>query len=115
MAQDHQVSLYEGLLTTRAIRRYTDEKIPDEALRDMLFAATRAPSGSNRQPFRFLVLSDGPKAAEAKRILADGGRAIWGAKRESDGYDRGSGADRLSPKARLAATMQHYVDHFAEV
>ena len=42
------VSLYEGLLTTRAIRRYADEKVPDGALRDILFAATRAPSGSNR-------------------------------------------------------------------
>ena len=37
-----EVSLYEGLLTTRAIRRYTDEPVPDEALRDILFAATRA-------------------------------------------------------------------------
>jgi nitroreductase len=47
-AQKDQVSLYEGLLSTRAIRRYTDERVPGEALRDILFAATRAPSGSNR-------------------------------------------------------------------
>ena len=66
-APDDHIGLYEGLLTTRAIRRYRDEPVPDEVLRDILFAATRAPSGSNRQPFRFVVLTDGPVAAEAKR------------------------------------------------
>lgn len=63
------VGLLEGLTTTRAIRRYTDEPVPRQALRDMLFAATRAPSGSNRQPFRFVVLTDGPKAAAAKALI----------------------------------------------
>ena len=53
--------MLEGLTSTRAIRRYTDDPVPPEALRAMLFAATRAPSGSNRQPFRFLVLTDGPE------------------------------------------------------
>jgi nitroreductase len=60
-----EISLYDGLLNTRAIRRYTDEALPDDALRDILFAATRAPSGSNRQPFRFIVLTEGPVAEEA--------------------------------------------------
>ena len=61
------VGLLEGLTTTRAIRRYRDEPIPPEMLRAILFAATRAPSGSNRQPFRFLVLTDGPNARETRR------------------------------------------------
>ncbi len=109
------VSLYEGLLTTRAIRRYTDEPVPDEVLRDILFAATRAPSGSNRQPFRFIVLTDGPAAREAKRLIGEGARRFWAAKREADGYDRGSGAEADSPKARMARTMQHYVDTYESV
>jgi nitroreductase len=109
------VGLLEGLTTTRAIRRYTPEPVPPEALRAMLFAATRAPSGSNRQPFRFMVLSDGPRASEAKRLVAVGARRIWAAKRKRDGYDRGSGEEALSPKARMARTMEHYVEHFADV
>jgi nitroreductase len=110
-----EVSLYEGLLSTRAIRRYTDEPIPDEALRDILFAATRAPSGSNRQPFRFIVLSTGPVAEEAKRLIGAGARQFWEAKRIADGYDEGSGVRADSPKSRLARTMQHYVDHYDTV
>jgi nitroreductase len=113
--QPEQVSLYEGLLTTRAIRRYTDEPVPDEALRDILFAATRAPSGSNRQPFRFIVLTDGPVAEEAKRLIGQGARQFWAAKRGADGYDGGSGTQADSPKARMARTMQRYVDNFESV
>jgi nitroreductase len=109
------VSLYEGLLTTRAIRRYSDEPVPPDALRDMMFAATRAPSGSNRQPFRFVVLTDGPVADEAKRLIGAGARRFWAAKREADGYDRGSGTEAGSPKARLARTMQQYVDAYESV
>lgn len=106
--------LLEGLATTRAIRRYTAEPVPDDALAAMLFAATRAPSGSNRQPFRFLVLTDSETALAAKRLVGDAARRFWAAKREHDGYDAGSGADPTSPKARMAAAMEHYVAHFED-
>ena len=109
------VGLLEGLATTRAIRRYEHGPVPDDVLRDILFAATRAPSGSNRQPFRFLVLQDGPVAAEAKRLLATGARALWDDKQRTDGYDRGSGAVDDSPKARMARTMAEYVANFEQV
>ncbi len=112
---EDQVGLLEGLTTTRAIRRYRDEPIPEGVLRDILFAATRAPSGSNRQPFRFLVLTDSPRAQQAKDLVGEAARALWAAKRTNDQYDRGSGADPNSPKSRMARTMQHYVDHLHEV
>lgn len=108
------MELLEGLATTRAIRRYTDEPVSDEALATIMWAASRAPTGSNRQPFRFIVLRDGPRAASARALLAGAATAMWGAKRASDGYDEGSGADADSPKARMARTMQHYSDHLAE-
>jgi nitroreductase len=109
------VGLLEGICTTRAIRRYRSEPVPEHVLRDVLFAATRAPSGSNRQPFRFLVLTDGPKAAEAKRLMAMAARQAWGVKRTTDRYDEGSGADDTSPKAAMARTMEAYVEHLDTV
>ncbi len=109
------VGLLAGLVTTRAVRRYTDEPVAPEALRAMLFAATRAPSGSNRQPFRFLVLTDSDVARAAKHLIGDAARRAWAHKREHDGYDRGSGLDGDSPKARMARTMQAYVDNFDSV
>lgn len=111
-ANEDVVDLLTGLATTRAIRRYRDEPIPDDDLSTILWHATRAPSGSNRQPFRFVVLRDGPKAEQAKSLLGASFRSMWARKREADGYDEGSGASADTPKARMAATMQHFVDHF---
>jgi nitroreductase len=96
------VSLLEGLATTRAIRRYTDDPIPDEDLAAILWHAGRAPSGSNRQPFRFLVLRDGERAVAAKALLGDAFRAGWASKRATDGYR----------PSRFADSMQQYVDRF---
>jgi nitroreductase len=106
------VGLLEGLTTTRAIRRFRPDPVPDAELAAILFAASRAPSGSNRQPFRFLVLRDGPRAAEAKTILGRAFREAWATKRSADGY---GGGDPNAPKARLERAMQHFVDHFEEV
>ena len=110
-----QVGLLEGLTSTRSIRRYTDEPIPASVLRALLFAASRAPSGSNRQPFRFIVLTDGQKAREAKRLIGSAARTSWAAKRQGDGYDEGSGGRADSPKARMARSMEHYVDNFERI
>lgn len=108
--------LLEGLATTRTIRRYTDEPVPTEVLSSILWHASRAPSGSNRQPVRYLVLTDGPRATAARALLGECFRAGWAAKQQSDGYADGAVATgALSPKQRMAATMQHYVDHFESV
>lgn len=109
------VDLLEGMATTRAIRRYTDAPVTDDQLQQILFAATRAPSGSNRQAFRFLVLRDSEIAREAKRLIAAEAATFWDAKRRADGYDAGSGVEGDSPKARMARAMQRYVDGFTDV
>lgn len=96
------VSLLDGLATTRAIRRYTDDPVDEADLRQILWYAGRAPSGSNRQRFRFLVLTNGPCAREAKALLGDAFRRGWAAKREGDGYR----------PSRFADSMQRYVDRF---
>ncbi len=107
-------SLLDGIATTRSIRRYRLDPIPPEDLNRMLFAATRAPQGSNRQGFRFVVLRDGPRALEARRLIGEGARRVWADKRVTDHYDRGSADVLDSPKARMARTMQHFVDHVDE-
>jgi nitroreductase len=109
------VGLIEGMTSTRAIRLYRDEPVPDHVLRAIFFAASRAPSGSNRQPFRFLVLTDGERAQEAKGLIGASARRVWQAKQSHDRYNAGTGMAQESPKARLARTMQHYVRHFDEV
>ena len=75
----------------------------------------RAPSGSNRQPFRFIVLRDEPATVEPRALLARTVvRESWARKRRDAGFDAGSGAVAGTPKARAAAVMQHYVDHLEQ-
>lgn len=112
VAMSDDIGLLDGMATTRAIRRYRDEPIPDADLANIMFSATRAPTGSNRQGFRFVVLRDGPTAKQAKSLLGETFRAGWNSKIESDGYRRGSGTADDSPKARMARSMQQFVDNF---
>lgn len=104
----------EVVTTTRAVRRYRGDPIPEEDLSRILFAASRAPSGSNRQPFRFLVLRDGPTAVRARALLGETFRSMWAQKAAAERYGEGSGADSDSPKARMAAAMDHFVEHAEE-
>lgn len=61
------MDLLEGLMTTRAIRRYTDQPVSDADIATCLRAAQQAPSGGNVQPQQYLVLtSPGTKAAVAR-------------------------------------------------
>ena len=106
------MELLDGLATTRAIRRFRPEPIPAADLASMLWHATRAPTGSNRQGFRFVVLTDGPVATQAKTILGRSFRASWALKRAQDGYGSGSGSNASSPKARTAAAMEYFVENF---
>lgn len=57
------------LSTTRAVRKRLDfeRDVPDDVLLECLQLATQAPTGSNRQGWRWLVVRD----AEKKEALAD--------------------------------------------
>ena len=107
------IGLYDGLTTTRAIRRFTDEAVSDEDLAAILFAATRAPSGSNRQPFRFLVLRDG--AAEVRSLLGETFRSMWASMSKGQYARLTSDADPSSAAYRAGQAMQQFVDGFERI
>ena len=105
-----------AIATTRAIRRFRPDPIPEADLATILFAASRAPSGSNRQLFRFVLLRDDETSRQAKALIGGVARAAWDAKRAHDGYDRGSGDDEcVAEGAHGGAPMQHFVDHYEEI
>ena len=62
-----------------------------------------------------MVFADSPRSLEVKALVAKGAQVIWGGKRTNEGYDEATGRIPDSPKARMARTMQHYVDHFTDV
>lgn len=52
------MDFYEVVRTRRSVRSYKPDPIPEEALMRILDAARIAPSGSNRQPWRFIIVKD---------------------------------------------------------
>ena len=59
------------ILERRSIRRFTDEPVPDEILRQLAEAAMHAPSGQNLKTWKFTVVSSSKmikKLAEAMRV-----------------------------------------------
>jgi len=60
------LDFYEVIRTRRSIRSYKPDPIPEEVLTRVLDAARIAPSGSNRQPWKFIVVKD----EELKRRIA---------------------------------------------
>jgi nitroreductase len=45
-------------MTTRSMRRFSDEPVTDEEIEQILAAAVQAPSGGNIQPYQFVVVTD---------------------------------------------------------
>jgi nitroreductase len=60
-----------AIAARRSIRAFKPIPVPDEALQTILTAATQAPSGKNRQPWRFVVVREDHRA-EMVRILRAG-------------------------------------------
>lgn len=51
----------ETIFTRHSVREFLPDPIPEEILNDMLEAARLAPSAQNRQPWRFIVLTNQDK------------------------------------------------------
>jgi nitroreductase len=70
----HAMEFYDVVRTRRSIRSYTDTPIPSDALGRVLEATRLAPSGSNRQPWKFYVV----KEEDKRRRVADAcGGQTW--------------------------------------
>jgi len=98
--------------TQRAMRRLKPDPVPEEYIKKLIWAATRAPSGGNRQPWRFLVVT----GAEKRKGLAALYKDAW------DSYVKQGYADQpaLSPEAaasneKVLRSAQYLADHMAEV
>jgi len=67
------VPLLEGIRTTRAIRRLRPDPVPLALVRKVCEAGTFAPSGGNRQPWKFIAVLD----PERRRWVAERYRAAF--------------------------------------
>jgi iodotyrosine deiodinase len=52
------LAFYDRLRTRRSVRHFSSEPVPDRVIDAAIAAAGTAPSGANRQPWRFVVVRD---------------------------------------------------------
>jgi nitroreductase len=50
--------MIDAILARRSIRSYTDERVSDDQIRTLLEAAMAAPSGMNRKPWHYVVVTE---------------------------------------------------------
>ena len=95
-------SLFEAIYTQRAIRKFLPQPVPQEVLRRVIEAATKAPSGTNRQPWAFVVVED----AAARRRIAD---ALASHLAENDAmrtyFENGAKSDDRSERLMLSGAL----------
>ena len=53
------LTVMEAIQKRRSIRKFKPDPVPDELINQILEAARLAPSGTNRQPWRFQVIREG--------------------------------------------------------
>ena len=64
------MNVREAVARRRSVRAFTDERMGEDTVRDLLAAASRAPSGGNLQPWKVLAVSGAAKEAASQAGLA---------------------------------------------
>lgn len=103
------MDLYEALYTTRAMRRVRRDPVPRNVVQSMMDSAIRAPSGSNAQNWRWIVVDD----SETIGAMADIYRRAYRYLNETV-Y---AGVDRTaSPQvARVTSSADWLAENFQDV
>lgn len=101
----------EAIMTTRAMRRYTDQAVSDDDIVTCLRAAQQAPSGGNVQPQQYVVVQD----ADTRAALGVLYRTAF------DRYERSLPEPSAFPDEAQAAAWKrtrdasrHLADHVAD-
>lgn len=66
-------NLWDAIYTQRAIRYWQDKPVPREVLTKVIESASKAPSGTNTQPWVFMVVDD----EGARTMIGDALKAVY--------------------------------------
>ena len=105
------------LSTTRAVRKRLDfdRPVDDDVLRECLELAVQAPSGSNSQNWRFVVVTDPEKKAALGAIYRRAFDIYEGMPQNAANFYQGSDAARVAQQDRVMDSARFLADHMGEV
>ena len=67
------LSLFEAMYSQRSFTRFRPDPVPREAIDRIIDAATKAPSGGNRQHWEFIAITDPETVAQVGGVYRD----VW--------------------------------------
>jgi nitroreductase len=94
------LGLFEALYTSRSLRRFKRDPVPEDVVFQLIDAAIRAPTGHNSQDWRFVVVTD----PDTKRKMQDWSERAWtmAFARYADPQDGQAALDALPRTQRLS-------------
>jgi nitroreductase len=104
------VPLLEGMRTARAIRRLRPDPVPLGLIRKVCEAGTFAPSGGNRQPWRFIVVTD----PERRQFVAERYRRAF-APYIAPALEAARSPDYPASQRKIMQGAIHLAEHMHEV
>jgi nitroreductase len=102
----------DAIMTTRAIRRFSDRPVSDADLETCLRAAQQAPSGGNVQPQQYIVLTDTDARAAVGALYQRAYHRYERALPEPAAFDD---EQKAAAWRRTRDASRHLADHMAEV
>ena len=93
------MNVIEAIQQRRSIRKFADTPVPEEIVRKILEAAIEAPSGKNKQPWKFIVV-DHQHRDEMIRIMEENVQKV-----KDTGGDPGSSEHTTKAMAQAPITI----------
>ena len=109
-----KMEFYDVVKTRRSVRSYRSEPIPEDVLNRVLEAVRIAPSGSNRQPWRFIIVKDEAMkqllvpACNGQSWIADAPIVVVACGRNLH-YNRGGYMGEMSVLVDVAIAFTHLI------
>jgi len=103
--------LFDVLYTCRAMRRLKPDPVPEETLLQLVDAALHAPSGSNAQNWRFVIVRD----REQKQRLQAIWRRTWNFYLDTVALADARPGEDLAARRRMLAAGSWQLEHLVEV
>jgi nitroreductase len=108
---DSDARLFDVMYTCRAMRRLKPDPVPEETLLQLVDAALRAPSGSNAQNWRFVIVRDRTQKERMRAIW----QKTWGFYLDTVAAADARDGEDLDARRRMLAAASWQLDHFLDI
>lgn len=103
--------LFDVMYTCRAMRRLKPDPVPEETLLALVDAALRAPSGSNAQNWRFVIVRDRAQKARMRAIW----QRTWAFYLDTIAVAEARPGEDLEARKRMLAAATWQLEHFLDI